>query len=182
MPLRDASDTESSMCSKVYHNGNLSAIYPQPCLARAGRVAFFTTDDYKNIRENNVVALRETFAGEVRKLFARAMRRRCIASSFEYDAEDFALKSEARILYLGNMYAEYGATPLLQRRNALHTFVDSYLESWDEQPQTLDIARNNLWKISNEAFGELMPGTYVSTWNGSRDRTVLAWQAVPNNE
>ncbi len=42
------------------------------------------------------------------RLVARTMKKRGIASSLDYDEDDFALKSEAHVFYLGNMYAEYG--------------------------------------------------------------------------
>jgi len=65
---------------------------------------------------------------------------------------------------------------------AVATVSSEDLERWGTTfDEALAIGRDNLWSISNESFGELAPGTYVSTWQDTHDATRmflhdLIWQ------
>ena len=66
--------------------------------------------------------------------------------------------------------------------NAVRTISLEDLEQWSVTfEEALAIGRDNLWSISKEPFGELAPGTYVSTWQDTHDATRmflhdLVWQ------
>jgi len=66
--------------------------------------------------------------------------------------------------------------------NAVATISSDNMGEWGvTYEEALAIARDNLWAISNEPFGELGPGTYVSTWQDTHDATRmflhdLVWQ------
>lgn len=57
---------------------------------------------------------------------------------------------------------------------SVRTISPEELALWGiEFDEALAIARDNLWRISNEPFAKLGPRTYVSTWHDTHDATRL---------
>lgn len=87
------------------------------------------------------------------KMVARRMRRHGCAEPVEYDHDSFALKSDHGTIFLSNLYAEYYASPFLQRGRMVDGYIASYLEATDsDMPSSLDDARGSLLPKVRERF------------------------------
>ena len=66
--------------------------------------------------------------------------------------------------------------------NSVRTVPPEDMDRWGIGfEEAMAVARDNLWRISNQPFGVLAPGAYVSTWQDTHDATRmflhdLVWQ------